>query len=186
MKYLLWVSLLSAVSAGAQELPARPQPTSETLRVADLKHAPRLARGEVWVPIRHGGKDVWEAREINSCEWCARPMPFRQAAFDRKAVFMWGSALGIAIASTEVTLSRPCIRQHTCRELNPLFGNSRGQQYGVRLPILFASWMGSAYLRKGNRDRQVGGMKHWWILPVAYQVMGSISITVDSGRHSRF
>ena len=185
MKRFLWMILLSAISTQAQELPAKPEVTAGKLRVSDLRNAPRLARGEVWAPVRFNHKDLWEAREVNSCEWCARPMTFRQAAFDHKALIMWGSALALTVASTEVTLSRPCIRNHTCREANPMFGNSRAQQYGVRLPIVFSSWMATAYLRKGNRDLQVGGMKHWWLLPVAFQAMGSVSITVDASRRSR-
>ena len=120
--------------------------------------------GMVWVP----NNGFWEAREMNSCEWCGRPLTFRQAAFDRKALVMWGAAVGLAVADTELAVSRPCFKAQTCGEGNPLLANGR-KQYAVRLPVLFAAWMGTAWLRKGDKSLKIGGMKHWYLFPLVYQ-----------------
>ena len=135
--------------------------------------------GMVWAPHKGG----WEAREINSCFWCGRPMTFKEAAFDKKALLMWGSAVALAVADTERTLRGPCFQDRRCGEANPLLGESRKQQYGVRIPVLIGAWMGTAWLRKGDRSQRIGGMKPWWILPLAYQIPAAIGLILNSSRH---
>jgi len=134
-----------------------------------------IAAGKVWVPRGR----YWEARKIGSCAWCARPQPMRRGAFDKRSTAMWLGAIALSIASTEVTFSRPCFRAGTCREGNPLLGNSRVGHYRVKLPVIALAWWGTAYLRAGDEKKNIGGMRDWWLLPLAYQAGAGISIIRD-------
>ena len=145
---------------------------------AELRLGDPVPPGMVWVPVKNG----WQARELNSCFWCGRPMLFKEAAFDKKAILMWGAAIALSIADIEVTQNAPCFRSGTCREGNPLIGNSRASQYGIRLSAIFGAWMGTAYLRKGDRRFNMGGMKKWWIFPLLYQGGGITGLTANLSR----
>ena len=143
-----------------------------------LTGAEPIPRGMVWVPA---GKH-WAARETNSCNYCSKPMTFRQAALDKKAIGMWASALALSVADIEVLASRRCINAGTCREGNPLLGGTRTQQYALRLPILAGAWIGTAWLRKGDQRLHIGGMKRWWILPMLYQATSSAGVAANLAR----
>jgi hypothetical protein len=165
--------------------PANSNPVeSGTVDVSAL-HPSRLFGGEtipegmVWVPA---GKE-WSAREINSCQWCSKPMTFRQAAFDKKTLGMWGTALALTAADIEVLVSRPCIANGSCREGNPLLGGgTRAQQYGLRIPVLAIGWASTAWLRKGDRRLKIGGMKRWWLLPMLYQAAAGAGVIANLAR----
>lgn len=131
-----------------------------------------IPAGMVWVPAG----DVWSAREAGSCFWCSKPMTFRQSMLDKKGLGMWGTALALTVADIEVLASRQCYKAGTCREGNPLLGQTRTQQYAVRLPLLAGAWVGTAWLRKGDRRLHIGGMKYWWLLPVAYQATATAGV----------
>lgn len=143
-----------------------------------------LPEGKVWTNTRKS-QYGWgfEQRDVNSCAWCGRPMTWKQAAFDKKALPMWLGALALGIADTEYTLSRPCMKAHTCREGNPALGNTRGRQYAVRLPVLVFAWWATAKLRRGDPEAHIGGMKHWWIMPLLYQAAPSVGLVSNMARH---
>jgi hypothetical protein len=147
-------------------------------------HPTRLIGGEtipegmVWVPA---GKE-WSAREINSCQWCSQPMTFRQAALDKKTLGMWGAALALTVADIEILVSRPCVANKSCHEGNPFLGQTRAQQYSIRLPVIALGWASTAWLRKGDRRLKVGGMKRWWLMPVLYQAAAGAGVIANLAR----
>jgi hypothetical protein len=152
--------------------------TTPVLHPALLNGDEAIPFGMVWVPT---GK-VWSAREIGSCQWCSAPLTFRKAAFDKKALGMWGTALALTVADIEVMASRPCRTAGTCREGNPFLGQTRAQQFGLRLPVLVGAWMGTAWLRKGDKHLHIGGMKRWWLVPLIYQAASGAGVAANLAR----
>ena len=173
--------LLFAATIHAQDLDRRPDaPKTNNLTAASatgslvqdliFPNTP-IPDGMVWVPR---GK-VWHAEELNSCGWCTKPMTFRHAAFDRKMSSMW--LLEVALMVTDTELGQACLRAGRCKESNPLLGTgSRSMQYGIRIPIIAGAWMTTAWLRKGDRSYHIGGMKHWYSLPLFYHAASAIGI----------
>jgi hypothetical protein len=153
-------------------------PAPPVLHPAWLTGAEPIPRGMVWVPTGN----YWTAREISSCNWCRKPMTFRRAALDKKAIGMWAAAVAATVADIEVLASRPCINAGRCREANPLLGQTRTQQYALRLPVLAGAWIGTAWLRKGDQRLHIGGMKRWWILPLLYQATSSAGVAANLAR----
>jgi len=88
-------------------------------------------------------------------------------------------AVGLSVADTEYTLSRPCLKNGTCTEWNPLLGTSRAQQYGVRMPALAVAWMAASWLRKGDDKKSIGGMRHWYAFPMIYMSMPAAGLTAS-------
>jgi len=167
--------------AHAQNMPRRPESTKTNDLSSPLISSPLvqdqiftntpIPEGMVWV---QRGK-AWIAREDNSCEWCGRPMTFKQAAFDKKMTSMW--LLEIALTVTDIELGQACLRAGRCREGNPLLGlGSRPAEYGIRLPSIAAGWLATAMVRKGDRNYHVGGMKHWYVFPMIHQTMSTIGL----------
>jgi hypothetical protein len=164
-------------------LPSKPEPVGALTASAGGVNAPEeLPRSMVRVSVRESNGYQWVAREQGTCEWCGKPMSFKQAAFDKKMSLMWIAEIGLAVADTEITESRPCMKNGTCKEGNPLLGASRAQQYGIRMPVIFGAWMASAYLRHGNPTYKIGGMKHWWVLPTLYHAASTIGIVANLAR----
>ena len=139
-----------------------------------------IRRGMVW--RADAQRNQWVQAETNSCEFCGKPMSWKTAAFDKKALPLWLIAAGLAVADTEYTLSRPCFKNGTCSEWNPLLGRSRAQQYGVRMPALAVAWMASSWLRKGDKEKSVGGMRHWYAFPIIYMSMPAAGLTANAIR----
>ena len=133
--------------------------------------------GMVWEPR---GK-VWHAEELNSCEWCGKPMTFKHAAFDKKlsSVFL----AEIALTVTDVELGQSCLRAGRCKEGNPfLGGGSRSMQYSIRLPIVAAMWINSAWARKGDKRLHIGGLRHWYVAPLIMHAEALVGIASGAGR----
>jgi hypothetical protein len=140
----------------------------------------------VLVPRTEDRKGVWHVEKVGSCFWCGKPMTFKQAAFDKKMSAMWLVEIALRVASTETFMAK-CHDGHlsdgrACVEANPLFGNTRAQQYGVSIPIIVGAWMGTAYLRKGDKRYRVGGLKPWWVLPAVCHAFTIFSIAFDASR----
>ena len=182
MKFILALGLLLfAATVHSQDLPRRPDapktndPTvpvaAGTLVQKRIYANTSIPDGMVWVPR---GKE-WHAEELNSCEWCRKPMTFKRAALDKKMSSMW--LLEIALTVTDVELGQACLKAGRCREGNPLLGSgSRSMQYGIRLPLIFGAWVDTAWLRKGDERYHIGGMKHWYVLPFIYQAASTIGV----------
>lgn len=173
--------LFVATTALAQDLPRRPTspktndltsspPFSSLVQDQIFRNSP-ISDGMVWVPAGR----VWYAREVNSCEWCGRPMSFKEAAFDKKMTSMW--LLEIALTVTDIELGQACLRAGRCKEGNPLLGTgSRPVEYGIRLPSIAAGWLSTAMLRKGSKAYHVGGMKHWYVIPMIEQTLSTVGV----------
>lgn len=158
-----------------------PPPQVDVPRRQVLHGGEAIPRNMVW--REDSQRSGWVQVEVNSCEWCGRPMTWKQAAFDNKALPLWLVAAGLAVADTEYTLSRPCLKAGTCTEWNPMLGTTRAQQYGVRMPILAMAWLGTSWLRKGDSERNIGGWRqHWYALPVVFMSMPAAGLVANSVR----
>ena len=186
MGLLAVVCFLFQQNARAQEQaafqPAQVDPPAsvDAPKRLELFGGESIRRGMVWRV--DGKRNQWVQTEANSCEFCGKPMTCKKAAFDQKALPLWLVAVGLSVADTEYTLSRPCIKNGTCTEWNPLLGATRAQQYGVRLPMLAAVWMTTAWLRKGDKEKNIGGMRHWYTFPLIYMSMPSAGLAVNAIR----
>ena len=188
MKRLTIAILLLAAPAMAQTLPDKPRPVSEgdwigTSEPTPDNPMPPVPDNLVLTPRWQDGRHLWHVEQVGTCEWCGRPMTWRQAAFDKKALPLWLAEIGLSVADTEIAESRPCIKQGTCKEGNFFLGPSRAQQYGVRIPILLSLWAVDSFLRKGDLERRHGGLKHWWVFPTAYIGLTSAGIISNLARH---
>lgn len=139
-----------------------------------------IRRGMVW--RADSQRNQWVQAESNSCEFCGKPMSWKRAAFDQKALPLWLIAVGLAVADTEYTLSRPCFKSGACTEWNPLLGQTRAQQYGVRMPALAVAWLATSWLRKGDDKKNIGGMRHWYAFPMIYMGMPAAGLTANAIR----
>jgi hypothetical protein len=158
--------------------PADPPASVDAFRRYVLRGGEFVRRGMVWRP--DAPRNQWVQAEANSCEFCQKPMSWKAAAFDKKALPLWLTAAALSVADTEYTLSRPCIQDGTCREWNPLLGQTRAQQYAVRMPLLALVWMTASRLRKGDTERQIGGMRHWYLIPVIYMGMPAAGLAANA------
>ena len=185
MKFKLIAALLlllpCTVLAQLRPRPADTLPGQPNIPRRDmLRGFEPIPRNMVWRP--EPGRNNWVQVEVNSCEWCSRPMTWKKAAFDKKALPLWVAAVGMAVVDTEFTLSRPCMRARTCTEWNPLLGRTRAQQYGVRMPALAVAWMGSSWARKGHAGYNIGGMRRWYMVPVVFIAMPAVGLVANSAR----
>ena len=176
LRALLLLALLVPQIAKAQDPPApgapagMDPPSSVDAAKREILYGGEFIRsGMVW--RADGKRNQWTQVEANSCEFCTRPMSWKKAAFDKKALPLWLTAVALSVVDTEYTLSRPCIKDHTCREWNPLLGQTRARQYGVRMPVLGLVWLATSRLRKGDESRNIGGMRHWYAIPLIYMGM---------------
>jgi hypothetical protein len=182
--YLLTASLLLPTAALAQSPPqpgqVDPPASVDAAKRQLLYGGETIRRGMVW--RADAQRNQWVQAETNSCEFCGKPMSWKKAAFDKKALPLWLIAVGLSVADTEYTLSRPCIKNGTCTEWNPLLGTSRAQQYGVRMPALAAAWLATSWLRKGDEKKNIGGMRHWYMFPMIYMGMPSAGLAANAIR----
>jgi hypothetical protein len=180
---VLLVSLFFCMPMNAQlktRTQEEPRPADDLPRRPLLYGGEPIAKNMVWRADTQ--KREWVQVEVNSCEWCGRPMTWKQAAFDKKALPLWIAATALAVADTEYTMSRPCIRARTCEEWNPLLGKTRAQQYGVRMPALAMAWFGTAWVRKGHSQDHIGGMRHWYLFPASFIAMPTAGLAANSVR----
>jgi hypothetical protein len=77
---------------------------------------------------------------------------------DGKFIGMSALAMGLTVADIEST--QHCLRNGTCRELNPLMPHSRLGMYAVNVPVNALAMYVSYRLK-------AGGHKTWWIAPIA-------------------
>ena len=103
--------------------------------------------------------------------------------FDKPAVRLWALRTALAITDIEVTHRSPCFVAGTCREGNPLLGQTRAQAYGVSGSIIFGSWALTSYLRKGDTHTRMGGMKWWYAIPLAHSAVSVAGIVANLARN---
>jgi hypothetical protein len=172
--------LPTAIQAQLKVRPPGDPPPPTIPRRETLFGVEPIPRNMVWRPEPR--RNNWLQVEVDSCEWCSRPMTWKKAAFDKKALPLWLAAAAMAVADTEYTLSRPCFKAQTCTEWNPLLGRTRAQQYGVRMPALALAWLGTSWARKGHADYNIGGMRHWYAIPVMFLAIPVAGFLVNSTR----
>lgn len=166
---------LSKVNAGA--LPDKPQPIAhegEWLNEGDAM--PKFPNDLVMAAERSEGRMKWHIREVNSCVSCGAPMTWRQAMFDKKASTMWGLRSALVAADIELMHHMPCFQGGSCRDGNPLLGQSRLQAYAVGEGLNMVAWIGTAWGRKGDLNNHIGGYRRWWIVPIIGYAASGTSI----------
>ena len=183
------VLLLFALPAVAQDvqlqrrsgLPDKPEPAIAYLGqyITKSETLPEVPVGLVLAPRKMDGGPAWHLEQVGSCFWCGEPMTFKQAAFDKKAISLWSLRTALAVADIEVTHRSACFRAGTCREGNPMLGQTRMQAYAVSGGMILGAWMLTSHLRAGNKAYRVGGAKYWWLIPVVHQATSVAGIVAN-------
>ncbi len=89
----------------------------------------------------------------------------KRRVLDKKFWLAVGTVVALTVADVELT--QHCIRNRTCREGNPLLGQSRGRAYGVNAAILVPMTIVSYHLKKNqDMNRRKKGDIRWWVIPV--------------------
>ena len=167
----------------AQPLPAKLQPVAYVGQwVADSDQTPQFSDDLIITERKNDGHLMWHVERVNSCVWCGTPMTWKQAMFDRKATSMWALRSALAVTDIEITHHMPCFRAGTCRESNPLMGQTRLQSYSVAAGLTAFSWISDAWLRKGSRKYRIGGFRDWWIIPVTGYATSAVGIIANLAR----
>jgi hypothetical protein len=174
-------------TSGARPLPDKPQPVArEGQWIGNGEQLPHFSDDLVMVARKNDGRLMWHVEEVNSCAWCGTPMTWGQAMFDRKASSMWALRSALFIADIEITHRMPCFRAGTCKEWNPLLGQTRLQGYSVGVGMTAFAWVADGWVRKGSRKYRIGGYRHWWIVPSVGYAASAVGIISNLARwHDR-
>jgi hypothetical protein len=80
------------ISGGyAQPLPEKPLPIAHEGQWIATGEPMTLFRDDLVITERkEDGQLMWHVERVDSCTWCGKPMTWKQAAFDRKAISLWG------------------------------------------------------------------------------------------------
>lgn len=167
----------------AQPLPDKPQPIArEGQWIATGEQLPLFRDDLVITERKEDGHLMWHVERVDSCTWCGKPMTWKQAAFDKKATSLWGLRFAMDVTDIEITHHSPCFLARTCREANPLMGQTRAQAYAVAGALTAINWLGMSYLRKGSKTYHVGGYRHWYIIPIIGQASSAVGIIANLAR----
>lgn len=177
--------LLFVATAQAQNLPSKPVSPGMNDPLSPVWLGPPARRhvdsntfipdGMVW--WKHGG--YWYARDEDSCDKCGKPLTFRQAALDKRAIALLGLEVGLQVG--DILAIRRCDFRGYCREgAAPFLGDgSFKKQMALKMPIATLIWIGTMYARKGDTSRHIGGSKSWWHLPVLYDAISTATIIAN-------
>jgi hypothetical protein len=169
--------LLFVTTAQAQNLPSKPKSQWMNDPLSPVTIGPLVRTridaqtfipdGMVW--WKHGG--YWYARDEDSCGGCGKPLTFRQAALDKKALAVMGLEIGLEVG--DIFSIRRCDNRGYCREgVAPFLGDgSFKKQMALKMPIAAFTWISMAYSRKGDKSLHMGGSKSWWYIPVLYEAI---------------
>ena len=167
----------------AQPLPDKPQPMArEGQWIATGEKLPLFRDDLVITERKEDGHLMWHVERVDSCTWCGKPMSWRQAAFDKEAISLWGLRIAMDVTDIEITHHSPCFLARTCREANPLLGQTRMQAYAVSSALTGIDWLAMAYAHKGSKFYHVGGYRHWYIIPVIGQASSAVGILANLAR----
>lgn len=108
MRVLLIAMLLTASAAGAQTLPDAPKP-KQNLDARLAARYPDLFGMDK--PVKSTGEAARQPSML---------------AFE---------ALLVGATAVDIEGTQHCEADHQCRELNPILGTSRAQQYGIAMPL---------------------------------------------------
>jgi hypothetical protein len=170
-------------SPNAQPMPDKPQPLArEGQWIVEGEQMPKFSDDLVMVARKDDGNMRWYVQKVNSCAWCGTPLTWKQAAFDRKAASMWILRSALVVADVEITHHLPCFEAGTCKEWNPMMGQTRLQGYSVGAGLTAIAWAGDAWLRKGSREDRIGGYRRWWIIPTVGYAASAVGIVANLAR----
>lgn len=181
--FLMLLLLGVSVSAFAQT-PALPdKPTAyEGQWIYVGEPLPIFPPNLVMVEQKEDGRGEWRVKAVDSCAYCGMPLTWKQAAFDKHASSMWALRAGLMVADLEITHHSPCFIAKTCREANPMLGQTRAQGYSVDAALLVIPWVIASWTRKGDAKYHIGGYRRWWILPVIGDVASGVGIITNLAR----
>lgn len=167
----------------SDDLPNKPQPIAYAGQwISEGDPMPHFPDDLIMTERKDDGRLKWHVERINSCAWCATPISWKQAMFDKEASSMWILRSALAVADIEITHHTPCFIAGTCKEANPLIGRTRLQGYSVAAGFTAFGWIGGGWLRKGSRENRVGGYKHWWIIPTIGDASSAVGIIGNISR----
>jgi hypothetical protein len=163
-----------------ERFPDKPQPLArEGQWIADGEQTWQIPDEFVMVAKKSDGRYMWHVEKVNSCAWCGDPMTWKQAMFDKKASSMFALRTALFVADIEITHHLPCFQAGTCKEVNPLLGQTRLQGYSVAAGLTAITWVTDGWARKGNRKYRIGGFRPWWVIPVIGDAVSSVSIITN-------
>jgi hypothetical protein len=166
-----------------EPLPAKPQPVAYVGQwIGEGDPTPQFSDDLIMTERKNDGRWMWHVEKVNSCAWCGAPLTWRQSMFDRKASSMWVLRSALVVADIEITHHMPCFQAGTCKESNPLVGQTRLQGYSVAAGLTAFAWIGDAWLRKGNRKYRIGGSKYWWVIPMIGDATSMVGILSNLAR----
>lgn len=154
--------------------------------IKEGEEMPQFSDGLIMVARKADGRTMWHVEKVNSCVWCGAPMTWKQAMFDKKASSMWALRSALVVADVEIAHHVPCFRARTCKETNPILGQSRLQAYSVGAGLTALIWIYDGWARKGSRKDRIGGYTHWWIVPTVGYACSAVGIILSLATwHSR-
>lgn len=181
------VSDVMILANSSKPLPDKPQPVArEGQWITGGGQLWEIPNDLVMVAKKDDGRLEWHVERINSCVSCGAPMTWKRAMFDRKASSMWALFSGLQVADIELMHHTPCFEAGTCKNANPLLGQSRLQAYSVAGALTSIEWITTAWARKGSLKYRIGGYRRWWIVPVVGYGATAVNIAVQLATwHSR-
>ena len=168
-------------AANAQPLPIKPEPQPAYLGqwIAPGESMGTFSDDLIITDHQVDRRLMWHVEKVGSCAWCGRPMGWKEAALDKKSTSLWTLRFAMVVADIETTHHSPCFQAHTCREGNPLLGQTRAQAYGVSGGMTALFWWGTAWVRKGDKANHVGGSKYWYVIPIIGQASSALGIMTN-------
>ena len=183
-------ALVFVVTVNAQDLPGtvhdRPD-KGDDVSIGDSQFPAKPARVQTTndpgtaAPAGRGlSKHSWIARKVKPCGDCSGPMTFRQAAFDRKAIALWGATFALTGFEAATVTSGECVNGAAiiggslkCTPGSPVrYVSDRNTVLAMKVPLVTAGWLLTAWQRKGEANHP--GWKKWWLVPVMLQA-GSLA-----------
>jgi hypothetical protein len=91
----------------------------------------------------------------------------------RNPAMLVGFALNLAATVADIEGTQACLRAHTCREGNPLFGSnpSRARSYGIGIPLEMVEYAAFAFVKKEGRGNLAFGLL--WASTVSHVYLAS-------------
>jgi len=97
----------------------------------------------------------------------------------RNPMMVVGGLLNLASTIADIEGTQACLHAHTCTEGNPLFGAnpSRTRAYGIGIPLGFAIYSMSAWLKKNGEGNLAFGLLWGGTIIHTYEAAHGYTIT---------
>jgi hypothetical protein len=124
----------------------------------------------------HAGVDD-RTLHLMGMDWAGRRIP--KGMSEKKYWFVSLASVALTVADVETT--QACIRAHTCREGNPLMGQTRAQEYAVSLTVpLIGLWYQRKFYDEDHVRKRFGIVKRrefaWWSVPLTVSVWHTMGL----------